>query len=161
MSTNFLLHKPFAVLRFLRICCIVIPSYSARGGGIPVRSKKRLVALLSAALGIGTLGVSYGILVNNGIGIPCLFYTVTGVRCPGCGISRALAALLCGRFDRFLEYNLLAPLILLYLLWLGFFTAKRYIQTGKIAYSSPCRWIDIGVLALLLVWWIARNLLHV
>lgn len=161
MSTNFPLRKPFTVLRFLRVCCIVLPSYSAKGGGIPVRSKKRLVALLLTVLGIGTLGVGYGILVNNGIGIPCLFYTVTGLRCPGCGISRALAALLCGRFNRLIEYNLFAPLIVLYLLWLGFFTAKRYIQTGRPAYSSPCRWIDIGVLVLLLFWWIARNLLHI
>ncbi len=128
---------------------------------MPMRSKKRLVAVLLTALAVGVLGVGYAVLVNNGIGIPCLFRTVTGLRCPGCGISRALAALLRGQLDRFIEYNPLAPLIVLYLLWLGFFTAKQYIQKGKIAYPAPCKWIDVGVLALLLLWWIARNLLHV
>ncbi len=161
MSTIFLLRERFAVLRFICVCCIVLPSYSVKGGVIPVRSKKRLVAVLLTVLGVSVIGIGYGFLVNNGIGIPCLFYTVTGLRCPGCGISRALAALLCGRFDRFVGYNPLAPLIVLYLLWLGVFTAKRYIQTGKIAYSSPCKWIDVSMLTFLLVWWITRNFLQI
>jgi len=31
------------------------------------------------------------------LGIPCVFYEITGFKCPGCGVSRMLASL--ARFD--------------------------------------------------------------
>ena len=114
--------------------------------------------MLAGAGIIGLLGIGYGALVRVGIGLSCPFYTLFGLRCPGCGISRGLAALLSGQIDRFLEYNLLAPLIVFYILWVCFFCAKNYINTAKWAYRSPCKWVDILTLVLVAVWWIVRNI---
>ena len=133
-------------------------------GGIDLRKdttsvKRRWIFLGALSLGVIFLGLGYAWLVRNGLGIPCLFNRITGLQCPGCGISRAFSALFIGRFDQFVEYNLLAPVIALYLLWIAFFTARHYIKTGKLTYSSPYRWMDIAMLAALILWWIVRNML--
>ena len=106
-----------------------------------------------------TLGIGYAALVRRGIGIPCPFHAITGLRCPGCGISRALAALLHGDIGSFFAYNLFSPIIVLYLLFVGAMATGCYVAHGRFSYRSPCRWADIGVLAAALFWWIVRNLL--
>lgn len=126
---------------------------------VPLTRRQRTAVVFALALGCAALGIGYAALVNRGIGIPCLFHTVTGLHCPGCGISRALTALLRGHFGAFFEYNLLSPLIVLYLLFVGGLATYHYISRGKFAYRSPCKWVDIGMLIAVLLWWIVRNLL--
>ena len=125
------------------------------------RKRSRIVIVLLMAAGFVLFGVGYGTLVRRGVGLPCLFYTVCGLRCPGCGISRGLAALLAGRVGDFLQYNPFAPLIVFYILWVGFFTAKRYVTVAEWQYVSPCKWVDILVLVLVLVWWVLRNVMGI
>ncbi|MBD3920540.1 DUF2752 domain-containing protein [Paenibacillus sp. PR3] len=54
------------------------------------------------------------------IGIPCVFHLVTGLYCPGCGITRAALSLLHGQVAQALRYNplvfTLAPMYAVY--WL-------------------------------------------
>ncbi len=78
-----------------------------------------------------TAGVAYFIFVMlTGIGIPCLFYTVTGWQCPACGISRMLIALArldltaAYSYNQFLFINL--PVILLCLIW----SDIKYVRVG-------------------------------
>src|SRR5688572_21194322 len=42
----------------------------------------------------------------------CQFHQLTGLHCPGCGMTRALHAALNGHFAQALAYNPLAPLLL-------------------------------------------------
>ncbi len=121
--------------------------------------RHRLYIVMAVLATVSALGLLYAGFVKQGIGIPCLFYSITGWRCPGCGISRSLSALLHFRFNQFIQYNLLSPVIVLYLLLWGGSIAKNYVQKGKAVYTSPCRWINIALLAVLLLWWLLRNLL--
>ncbi|MEX1126405.1 MAG: DUF2752 domain-containing protein [Acidimicrobiia bacterium] len=52
----------------------------------------------------------------------CPFALLTGVACPGCGMTRAASALLRGNFDLALDYHPLIPLIAVLLFggWLWF-----------------------------------------
>ena len=72
-----------------------------------------------------------------GTGVPCLFRRVTGLLCPGCGMSRALGALSRGDIRQAMEYNILSvtllPVILLYLV----FRSVRYVKTGYDAFRIP------------------------
>lgn len=53
----------------------------------------------------------------NGPILPCVFYKITGLYCPGCGMSRALNALLHKKFYQSFRFNSLpyifAPLSLI------------------------------------------------
>lgn len=53
---------------------------------------------------------------------PCLFSAVFGVRCPGCGMTRAVSCAAHGRLREALRYNPLVVLVLPLAVgaWLGF-----------------------------------------
>ena len=63
-----------------------------------------------------------GILSMNylGIGIPCVYYELSGLYCPGCGMTRAAFSLLKLDFYQAIRYNafsiVILPLILLYII---------------------------------------------
>lgn len=52
------------------------------------------------------------------IGIPCLFYKLTGYKCPGCGVTRALFSLIKGDIKQAIHYNkiliFMLPFIVIY-----------------------------------------------
>lgn len=77
---------------------------------------KKRAAVLAAALAAGALlGAFYA---ATGQGIPCVFYALTGLYCPGCGSGRAVMSLLHGHLYAAFRYNaamvLLLPFAALY-----------------------------------------------
>ena len=58
------------------------------------------------------------------IGIPCIFHKITGLYCPGCGITRALFALFELDLKKALQYNILIFIIGPFLLY--YFIKKTY-----------------------------------
>lgn len=66
-----------------------------------------------------------------GISIPCIFREITGLYCPGCGMTRASLALLDGDIYQSFRYNMLI-FIILPLLILFYVLEKR----GKEKYSQ-------------------------
>ena len=94
------------------------------------------------------LGIAYTIRVTvTDIFIPCPFYALTGLKCPGCGISHCLLALM--RFDvetAFVE-NGLVVILLPFALVYGLYRAYQYIKKGKTDFAV---W-EAVVLSLVLV----------
>jgi hypothetical protein len=71
-------------------------------------------------LGVLVALFSYGLLVDpdKGTGgIPCLWKTLFGINCPGCGLSRAGAFLLRGRFAEAARMNWLIFPFAIVVLW--------------------------------------------
>lgn len=64
---------------------------------------KRKIRLLVFILGI--LSTYYFVVRYTGFGIPCLFYSVFHLKCPGCGITHMLMALVEGRWKEAFESN--------------------------------------------------------
>lgn len=73
---------------------------------------------------IGILGII--LFLKYDIGIPCIFFELTGWYCPGCGITRAFVSLL--QFDIYqaFRYNMLIVILLPFAIiyWIYSFALK-------------------------------------
>lgn len=95
-------------------------------------TKSRFFHLLRGLALLIALGLGYELVVRKlGWGLQCPFHAVTGLLCPGCGVSRMCLALLGGDWMGAWRANpglvILAPVIMA-LLGLR---AVRYVKTGE------------------------------
>lgn len=122
--------------------------------GHKIFSSVALIVLMALAAGI-----YYTVDPGNTRWIPrCVFRTVTGWDCPGCGSQRMLHALLNGDFTGAWNYNPLLfcfiPLLLLYAI-LDLFPG-RFPKMFRLMHS-PVTIAIIGVI--IIAWGILRNLI--
>lgn len=121
------------------------------------RRHPRVVATAILIFAVAALGV-LGIAGTDSVWVPkCLFHSLTGLDCPGCGSQRAIAAALHGRIGEAWTLN---PA-----LWIGLCVAAVYAlnpaaagvssRLKRFLYAAP----TLLSLALLLVGWtVFRNL---
>ena len=88
----------------------------------------------------------------------CGFYALTGMYCPGCGMTRALHNILGGNILRAIRFNLLlvavTPVIIYaYIWWTTWAFTKR--ELPKLKFSRNVVWL-ISILALVFI--VGRNL---
>lgn len=88
----------------------------------------------------------------------CLFHSLTGWNCPGCGMQRAVHLALHGQLLEAWRMNLILPPTLLYILTLLLLPLFGSSRLYRALSSSAACWT---VLAVILLWWILRNLLHI
>lgn len=121
--------------------------------------RARAIHLLKCAAICLIAGVGYALFVRlTGVGIPCPILAVTGLYCPGCGISRFCLALLRLDFAAALRSNMALFVILPPALVVLVAYVVKYIRTGQrklAAWQSVLIWVMIAVL---LVFGILRNL---
>ena len=113
------------------------------------RTKKIAVAvIITATLFVGICLYGYFDPEQSRWFPKCLFLTLTGWKCPGCGTARALHAALHGRFADALRFNAALPAALALL--------ALCVARPRLARRPAFAWT---VLALVLAWGVARNLL--
>ena len=78
--------------------------------------KKRVLKLSSILFLIGVVTIIYSVLFKFGIVIPCVFYELTGLYCPGCGVTRMIFSLLKLDFYQAFRYNILVFLFIPFIL---------------------------------------------
>lgn len=103
---------------------------------------------------LGFLGVR---LSELGFGVPCVFHAVTGLQCPGCGVTRMLSALLRGDLRTAWESNAAVLALSPVLAALVLLSAARWVRTGS---ARLPRWGDAAAVVcvvLLLLFTVARN----
>ena len=125
------------------------------GNSIPSR--------LAAAAGAAAMAAGGGVVAYfdpraGGLFPVCPLYSLTGLACPGCGLTRGFHALLHGDVPTALDYNALLPLFailigfafvsLIYLAWRGRRMPFNLLQPNAL-------WV---FLVLLLVFGVMRNL---
>lgn len=86
----------------------------------------------------------------------CLFRRVSGVACPGCGLTRAFGALAGGRLQEAMAFHPLAPLLAVelvgaWLAWGVWIGARRRLVGLRLA-----RWLALGTAGALLAVWGVR-----
>ena len=106
--------------------------------------------LYKTGAGILCAGLLYGfVLIPLGVRLPCLFNRVTGLRCPGCGVTDLCLALLHGHFAP--GYNWGLVLVSPALAWLGVGLWKN----GACGKAEKA--VSAALLVFLLVWGVLRN----
>ncbi len=94
----------------------------------------------------------------TGHGLPCVFRAMTGYLCPGCGMTRAVVAILDGNFAKAWQYNALSltllPVLTLYLLY----KAVRFIFKGEEEFRIGEIIFLLILLAIAICFDVARNL---
>ena len=123
-----------------------------------MQNRFKKTVLISAAVLLG--GCVYALFYSKtGFGIPCLFHLITGLNCPGCGVTRMLLHLIHFDFVNAFRDNAVLFCMLPFLLLLLGYWLYRYIRHGtqkaNKAIEIPC-WVFVGIL---LTWGVVRNLI--
>ena len=122
-------------------------------------AKHRLRRLLLQAGLILGIGLAYAVFAGlTGLSIPCPFHALTGLLCPGCGVTRMCLALLTLDLSAAWAANPVLLLLLPVLAALLIRQAMRYVKTGRSTLSRRESALVWGMAAVLLLWGIARNL---
>lgn len=121
--------------------------------------KKVVVAALVVVVVIAAIAVyKFFDPMESSIFPKCVFYSVTGLKCPGCGTQRALHAMLAGNLAAAWHYNafwvVMLPVIALLL---GAEGLRKRAPRLYVAVNS--KWVVAAVLVAVVAWWIARNAL--
>ena len=66
---------------------------------------QRRALLKRYGIALALLAAYYLVVRFTSVSIPCPFKKITGLRCPGCGISRMLVAMSKGHFSEAFGYN--------------------------------------------------------
>lgn len=122
-------------------------------------SKTRLFRVLRILGLLLVLGLGYALILRwMGRGLRCPFHTLTGLLCPGCGVSRMCLALLAGDWAGAWRANpallLLTPVIAVLL---GLRTV-RYVRGGPAKAPAWENRVWIGAAVLLAAFGVLRNL---
>ena len=125
--------------------------------------RKRLRKVLQVGLLLLLVGLAYAWFVRvTGLAIPCPFRLVTGLNCPGCGVTRMCLACLRGDYYTAYTFNRGLFLALPFLVVLLGIVLYRYLWgiRGKGTAWKVENRLSILLILYLLGWGVLRNLLH-
>jgi hypothetical protein len=114
-----------------------------------------LFILLTSGLSMGYLLLNYP--PSEYAYIPCMFHLTTGLYCPGCGSTRAIASFLRGDIAMALKNNLLIVLWGPYLAYRGLQALRSWIDGEPKSIWEPPKQSIIIFLILTIVYTILRN----
>lgn len=99
---------------------------------------------------------------TDGIGIDlCWFKNLTGLPCPGCGLTRSIACLAHLEFAKSLRYHPFGPVffagcVFLTLLLVSGAATRERIYGWLVVYDRPARWIYLGIVYSFIAFGLAR-----
>ncbi len=112
------------------------------------------LAVFSVLAGAYTLFFIY-----TGVGIPCVFKLITGLSCPGCGVTRMLISILRLDFHNAFLYNPVLFVLLPFFAVLACRIAYVYIKRGTTDPGKGFNYIMYVIIGILYVFGILRNLI--
>ncbi len=121
--------------------------------------RKRSRQLIAMSCLVVICGILYAIYLQlGGPGLPCFFHALTGLYCPGCGITHMCLYLISLDLNSAFHSNPGLFVILPLILVLTLREAYRYIRYGNRPESRIDRILWIILIIWLVLWGILRNL---
>lgn len=121
--------------------------------------KDRAIKVIKSICLLIAIGIAYAIFcVLTGKGIPCIFNLITGLKCPGCGITHMCLALLRLDFVNAWQSN---PVILCMLPAGAVLTGYSLYTYIKIGHMPNDRWYNVIIwimVIILLIFGVVRNI---
>lgn len=119
----------------------------------------RIKKVAAAAVILIAVGVLY-VIINRltGFAIPCPFHLVTGLNCPGCGVSRMFISLLQLDFKSAFKYNAALTVTLPLILYLLISLIIKYIRRGSVKPNKFQNILIYFLIGFFLVFGILRNI---
>ena len=106
------------------------------------------------------MGIAAGYLLLNGkLGLRCLFRDLTGFKCPGCGNTNGMLALLNGDFLAPVKFNLMFYPEVFTLLYIFICMALTFKISGK-NFSKYAAAALVTLAAVFITWGIIRNFIN-
>lgn len=119
---------------------------------------KRRMPLIRTAIIVLAVGLLYYVFITlTGISIPCIFRKITGLKCPGCGITRALIEAAHFDFTGMFWCNPVAVCIIVILL-ISFLVRIIFMPDFLSRNHIVFKIITISCCIALILWGIIRNL---
>lgn len=111
----------------------------------------------AAGLLLGAAGLLAAVDPADGPTI-CPFRAVTGLDCPGCGMTRAAHQLLRGHFVTALDLNLLSIAVVPLVTWVAFTALVAGLGGPRLRGPVVSRSVQWVAAAIVVLFWVARNL---
>lgn len=135
--------------------------------GIPLMTERwpkplKIAAVSAAALSAAImLAALYVFEPSAGSFFPkCIFHQLTGLNCPGCGLQRAIHALMHGHVAEAVHYNAILPVLAFVAAAYGVaYALRNAFPRFHRAFTSARA--AVLVLALIVAWWVLRNILRI
>ena len=126
---------------------------------VSIMQRQRLLRVILWTALLAGVGLLYGFFVSRtGIAIPCIFHLVTGLKCPGCGVTRMCVALMHLDFKSAYEYNQMIFILSPVLLFIFLTCVVGYIRNGHWETNRTQNVVLYVCIALLIGFGIARNI---
>ncbi len=117
---------------------------------------KKVIITLSIII---AAGLAYAVFWTvTGIAIPCAIYEVTGIYCPGCGVSRMCLSLLHFDFYQAFRYNPGAIIVSPVLIWYFIHYIITYLKGESTKITKGQQRLFVIVIIVLILFGIARNI---
>ena len=121
--------------------------------------RKRLKKELKLCLKILIVGIIYALWLKlTGLGIPCFFHLATHLECPGCGMTRAVMALLSLNVSEAFRLNPLSVTVVPLLIVIILKREYRYIRYDKSEFNIPETVMLTVMLVITNVFMVCRNI---
>lgn len=117
---------------------------------------QKLIVIYTIVLSVLLMYAFFCYYTNHAI--PCIFKLVTGLDCPGCGISRFCISLLSLDIKKAIQYNYMAIFIILFIAAILITSSYRYIRYGKWTVGLRPEFLNWIFLAVFIIWGIIRNI---
>ena len=91
--------------------------------------------------------------------IPCVFKSITGFYCPGCGVTRMLKSMLVFDFYQAFRYNPLLFIFTPFILFLLFNYLYCYYKKKESLFKKMPKSVWNILLVITIIYWILRNII--